>query len=91
LFIIFNQLKKVIRQTWKIPEIIKAEKLIISLVRCLFNNGENRLFDFVKILKQMEIDPGNVEFTLLENRNFTKFNLHYQTLSWPNIIIEIPD
>ena len=61
------------------------------MVRCLFNNGENRLFDFVKIFKQMEIDLGNVEDTLLENRNFTKFNLHYQTLSWPNIIIGIPD
>lgn len=79
------------RQTLKIPRIIRAEKQNGFSVMCMFNNGESRLLDFEKIFKNWKIGPGDVEFPLLEINNFEKFELRNQTLSWPEIGLELPD
>jgi DNA-binding XRE family transcriptional regulator len=79
------------RQTIKIPRIIKVESETDFVIRCMFNNGEDRLLDFESIFKQWKIGPDDVEFPLLELRNFEKFTLRNQTLSWPDIKIELPD
>ena len=57
----------------------------------MFNNGESRLLNFEKIFKKWKIGPGDVEYSLLYKRNFEKFTLRNQTLSWPEIEIELPD
>ena len=60
-------------------------------VMCMFNNGESRLLDFENIFKEWKIGPGDVEFPLLDIKNFLKFELRNQTLSWPYIVMELPD
>jgi DNA-binding XRE family transcriptional regulator len=79
------------RQTVKIPRIIKVESQIGFLVQCMFNNGESRLLDFEKIFKQWKIGPEDVEYPLLDIMNFEKFTLRNKTLSWPEIEIELPN
>lgn len=78
------------RQSVKIPRIIKVETQKGFVVQCMFNNGESRLLDFEKIFKQWNIGKDDVEFPLLDLRDFSKFTLRNQTLSWPNIVVEMP-
>lgn len=79
------------RQKLKIPRIIKIEQLDGFKIQCMFNNGESRLLDFNKIFSDWNISSDDIEFKLLDLKEFKKVKLRNYTLSWPNIKIEIKD
>ncbi len=77
------------RQTAKIPRIIKIEKVSGHKIQCMFNNGESRLLDFSKIFNSWNITEDDLEFPLLDSKEFRKVTLRNYTLSWPNIKVKI--
>ena len=77
------------RQKIKIPRIIKIEKIDGLKVQCMFNNGESRLLDFKKIFNDWKVSKGDVEYKLLDKKEFKKVKLRNFTLSWPNAGLEI--
>ena len=77
------------RQRLKLPRIIKIEKIDGFKIRCMFNNGESRLLDFKKIFNDWNVSKDDVEYKLLDLKEFKKVELRNYTLSWANIGIEI--
>lgn len=77
------------RQTAKIPRIIKIEKVSGHKIQCMFNNGESRLLDFNKIFNTWNITENDLEYPLLDSKEFRKVTLRNYTLSWPNIKVKI--
>ncbi len=77
------------RQTVKIPRIIKIETVSDHKIQCMFNNGESRLLDFNKIFSAWNISDNDFEYPLLDPKEFNKVTLRNYTLSWPNIQIQI--
>lgn len=77
------------RQRLKLPRIIKIEKIEKFKIQCMFNNGESRLLDFEKIFNDWNVSQGDIEYKLLDLKEFNKVGLRNYTLSWPNIKIEI--
>ncbi|WP_372948116.1 helix-turn-helix domain-containing protein [Mariniphaga sp.] len=77
------------RQKLKIPRIIKIEKIDGFVIQCMFNNGESRLLDFKKIFNKWNVSSDDLEYKLLDLKEFKKVNLRNFTLSWSNIEIEI--
>jgi DNA-binding XRE family transcriptional regulator len=77
------------RQKLKIPRIIKIEKIDGFVIQCMFNNGESRLLDFKKIFNEWNVSPDDIEYKLLDLKEFKKVKLRNFTLSWSNIKIEI--
>jgi DNA-binding XRE family transcriptional regulator len=77
------------RQKIKIPRIIKIEKVKDFHIQCMFNNGDSRLLDFKKIFEGWEISKTDIEFPLLDPKEFKKVTLRNYTLSWSNIEIKI--
>ncbi len=51
----------------------------------MFNNGESRILNFDQIFKQWNIGEDDIEFPLLNHKEFRKVQLRNYTLSWPNI------
>ena len=79
------------RQRLKSPRILKLEKIEGFTIRCMFNNGESRLLDFKEIFNAWNISEHDVEFPLLNVKEFEKVELRNYTLSWPNIRVELQD
>lgn len=79
------------RKSLKIPRIIKIDKIDGFTVYCMFNNGEVRELDFLKIFEAWNINEKDIEFPLLNEEEFHKLELRNFTLSWPNISIDISD
>jgi DNA-binding XRE family transcriptional regulator len=77
------------RQKIKIPRIIKIEKVQDFQIQCMFNNGESRLLDFKKIFDDWKIVKTDVEFPLLDPKEFKKVTLRNFTLSWSNVEIKL--
>lgn len=77
------------RQKIKIPRIIKIEKIQGFQIQCMFNNGESRMLDFKKIFDNWKISKTDIEFPLLDPKEFKKVTLRNFTLSWSNIEIKI--
>lgn len=77
------------RQRLKLPRIIKIEKINGFKIQCMFNNGESRLLDFKKIFNDWNISGEDIEYKILDLKEFKKVELRSYTLSWPNIGIEI--
>jgi DNA-binding XRE family transcriptional regulator len=77
------------RQKIKIPRIVKIEKISGHKIQCMFNNGESRVLDFVKIFKQWNVTKNDFEYPLLDEKEFKKVRLRNYTLSWPNIEIKV--
>lgn len=77
------------RQTIKIPRIVKIEKIAGLNIQCMFNNGESRLLDFDKIFKEWNVSENDFEFPLFNPIELEKVKLRNYTLSWPNIQIRI--
>lgn len=77
------------RQNIKIPRIVSIERIDGFKVQCMFNNGESRLLDFDKIFEAWQVGPEDIEYPLLDLGNFQKLELENQTLSWPNVTIEV--
>jgi len=79
------------RKQHRIPRIIKIEKVSGLTVQCMFNNGESRSLDFAKIFTDWGITAEDVEFPLLDSKEFGKVTLRNHTLSWPNVQTAIAD
>lgn len=77
------------RQRIKLPRIIKIEKIDGFKIQCMFNNGESRLLDFKKIFSDWNVSEDDIEYKLLDLKEFKKVELRNYILSWPNIRIEI--
>ena len=77
------------RQRLKLPRIIKIEKIDGFVIQCMFNNGESKLLDFKKIFNKWNVSSEDLEYKLLDLKEFKKVKLRNFTLSWPNIKIEI--
>lgn len=77
------------RQKIKIPRIVKIEKTIGHKIQCMFNNGESRLLDFEEIFRQWNVTVNDLEYPLIDQKEFEKVELRNYTLSWPNIKIKV--
>ena len=77
------------RRKIKLPRIIKIEEIKGHKIQCMFNNGESRILDFEKIFNQWNISKQDIEFKLLNTKEFNKVKLRNYTLSWSNIELEI--
>ncbi len=77
------------RHKIKIPRIVKIEKVTGHKVQCMFNNGESRMLNFVKIFAQWNVSESDHEYPLLDENEFKKVRLRNYTLSWPNVTITI--
>lgn len=77
------------RQKLKLPRIIKIEKIDGFKIQCMFNNGESRLLDFKKIFIDWNVSQVDIEYKLLDLKEFKNVELRNYTLSWPNIEFEI--
>jgi DNA-binding XRE family transcriptional regulator len=77
------------RQRIKLPRIIKIEEISGHKIQCMFNNGESRILDFEKIFNEWKITEQDIEFKLLDPKEFKKVQLRNYTLSWPNIGLKI--
>lgn len=77
------------RQRLKLPRIIKIEKIDGFNIQCMFNNGESRLLDFKNIFNDWKISENDIEYKLLDLKEFKKVELRNFTLSWPNIGLKI--
>jgi hypothetical protein len=63
------------RQKIKIPRIIKIEKVQDFLIQCMFNNGESRMLDFQKIFNDWKVSETDIEYPLLDPKEFNKVTL----------------
>lgn len=77
------------RQKIKIPRIIKIEKVHDFQIQCMFNNGESRLLNFKKIFDDWKVAQTDIEYPLLDPKQFKKVTLRNVTLSGANIEIKI--
>lgn len=77
------------RKSIKIPRIIKIEKVEGFKVYCMFNNGESRIIDFKALFDEWEVSSTDVEYPLLNQKEFNKVKLRNFTLSWDNISIKL--
>jgi len=77
------------RRSLKIPRIIKIEKIEGFKIYCMFNNGETRLLDFKSIFRKWNITENDVEYKLLDKKEFEKVKLHNFNLTWENIQISL--
>ena len=55
----------------------------------MFNNGESRTLNFEDIFKQWNIGEDDVEYPLLNVKEFKSVQLRNYTLSWPNISVSL--
>lgn len=77
------------RKKISIPRIIKIQHIDGLTIRCMFNNGESRILDFEKILKHWEVSEKDIDYPLLNPKEFKKVKLRNYTLSWPNIPVAL--
>ena len=73
------------RKNVKIPRILKIVKISGLKIYVIFNNGETRLLDFTKILRDWKVRESDIESKLYTVSEFKKVRLHNQTLSWNNL------
>ena len=79
------------RRSVKIPRILKIEKVDGLKIYVIFNNGEIRLLDFAKILKDWNIQDSDIESKLFVVSEMAKVKLRNQTLSWNNLPVTLLD
>ena len=73
------------RQTIKIPRILKINWIKNMTISVVFNNGESRIIDFKKVFKKLDIDENSPVSILNEPSEFSKVELIDNTLSWNNV------
>ena len=77
------------RKTNAIPRILKINELNGFKISCVFNNGESRIINFDKLFKIWKVKKGDLEFPLLNLKEFKKVQLRNNTLSWNNLKIKL--
>ena len=73
------------RQNIKIPRILKINWIRELSISVVFNNGESRIIDFRKVLKQFNVDKNSPAYILFDSNEFAKVELVDNTLSWSNV------
>jgi len=79
------------KNTVKIPRILKIKSIDGLNISCVFNNGETRTIDFSYLFKKWEVKTTDPEFILANENEFKKVSLRNQTLSWDNVKIHLTD
>ncbi len=79
------------KNTIKIPRILKIKSVEGFVITCIFNNGETRIIDFKTLFSQWKIKKNDPEYKLIDQKEFKKVGLRNETLSWKNIEIELPN
>lgn len=73
------------RQRIKIPRILKINWISDLSISVVFNNGESRIIDFIKVLKKIHINEESPAHILFDSKEFAKVELVENTLSWNNV------
>lgn len=73
------------RQSIKIPRILKINWIRDLSISVVFNNGESRIIDFRKVLKSINVDKQSPAYILFDSNEFAKVELIDNTLSWNNV------
>jgi len=73
------------RQSIKIPRILKINWIRELSISVVFNNGESRIIDFKKVLKRINVEKKSPAYILFESNEFAKVELIDNTLSWNNV------
>jgi DNA-binding XRE family transcriptional regulator len=86
----FSAIKSTImRKKLAIPRIIKIKKVEELKIFCMFNNSETRLLDFERIFKLWKIGKDDIEYPLLNPKEFKKVALRNYTLSWSSVPVSL--
>lgn len=73
------------RQSIKIPRILKINWIKELSISVVFNNGESRIIDFRKVLKKIGVNENSPAYILFDSNEFAKVELEGNTLSWSNV------
>lgn len=73
------------RRSIKIPRILKINWIKGLSISVVFNNGESRIIDFIKVFKKLEIGNNSPAGILKDPIEFGKVQLIDNTLSWSNV------
>ena len=73
------------RQSIKIPRILKINWINELSISVVFNNGESRIIDFRKVLKKFHVEEQSPARILFDSKEFAKVELVGNTLSWSNV------
>jgi DNA-binding XRE family transcriptional regulator len=73
------------RQSIKMPRILKINWIHELSISVVFNNGESRIIDFRKVLRKIGIDSDAPAHILFDSNEFGKVKLEGNTLSWSNV------
>jgi len=73
------------RQSIKIPRILKINWINELSISVVFNNGESRIIDFRKVLKKIGVNESLPAYVLFDSNEFAKVELEGNTLSWSNV------
>ncbi len=73
------------RKNIKIPRILKINWIKGLTISVVFNNGESRIIDFNKVLKEIKVDKNSPVYILYKPEEFAKAEIHNNTLSWENV------
>ena len=73
------------RQSIKIPRILKINWISELSISVVFNNGESRIIDFRKVLKRINVEKNSPAYVLFDSNEFAKVELIDNTLSWNNV------
>lgn len=77
------------RRSIRIPKILRIIEIDNFKITVIFNNGEYRLLDFVKIFKKLNINTNSKVGILHDSNEFKKVKLKNNTLSWSNVELYI--
>jgi DNA-binding XRE family transcriptional regulator len=73
------------RQSIKIPRILKINWISELSISVVFNNGESRIIDFRIVLKKIGAKENSPAYNLFDSKEFAKVKLLDNTLSWDNV------
>ncbi|MDP2889521.1 MAG: helix-turn-helix transcriptional regulator [Bacteroidota bacterium] len=73
------------RRNIRIPRILKINWIKELTVSVVFNNGESRIINFQKLLKEIGINENSPASILFRTEEFEKAELQNGTLSWSNV------
>lgn len=72
-----------------VKRILKIHEIDGFKVFCLFNNGESRIIDFIKVFDKWKVKQGDLEYRLYKSEEeFGKVEVVDGTLAWKNIEIK---
>lgn len=73
------------RRNIKIPRILKINWIKDLSISVVYNNGESRIIDFHKVLKDLKLSSDSAANLLYDPTEFARVELIDNTLSWNNV------